>query len=135
MDLVIPDTVISSLEEGAVDPWTKPQTTSIGYTDFKKRAHRQGSTSTVPFCRLRSRGTRSSPLASASTSRRSRRKKYKVHVRVFLSRYRGYARLPGLHGSRLRKEALYVRVGDKTMADVSRMNTAEAYTFFDDAGT
>ncbi len=33
-------------------------------------------------------------------------KKYKVHVRVFLSRYRGYARCPDCQGSRLRKEAL-----------------------------
>ena len=38
-------------------------------------------------------------------------KKYKVHVRVFLSRYRGYAQCPDCQGSRLRKEALYVRVG------------------------
>ena len=44
-------------------------------------------------------------------------KKYKVHVRVFLSRYRGYAQCPDCHGSRLRKEALYVRVADKTIAD------------------
>ena len=35
-------------------------------------------------------------------------KKYKVHVRVFLSRYRGYAECPDCGGSRLRPEALYV---------------------------
>ncbi len=58
-------------------------------------------------------------------------KKYKVHVRVFLSRYRGYARCPECHGSRLRKEALYVRVGDRNIAEVVRMNIAEAYDFFD----
>ncbi len=37
-------------------------------------------------------------------------KKYKVHVRVFLSRYRGYTECPDCHGARLRTEALYVRV-------------------------
>ena len=40
-------------------------------------------------------------------------KKYKVHVRVFLSRYRGYTECPECHGARLRKEALYVRVGGR----------------------
>ena len=45
-------------------------------------------------------------------------KKYKVHVRVFLSRYRGYAQCPDCKGSRLRAEALNVRIGDKTIADV-----------------
>ena len=34
-------------------------------------------------------------------------KKYKVHVRVFMSRYRGYTRCPDCGGSRLRPEALY----------------------------
>src|ERR1700751_4763672 len=57
-------------------------------------------------------------------------KKYKLHVRVFLSRYRGYARCPDCHGSRLRPEATYVRVSGKTIGDVTRMNIAEAYQFF-----
>jgi excinuclease ABC subunit A len=58
-------------------------------------------------------------------------KKYKLHVRVFLSRYRGYALCPECKGARLRKEALYVRVGGKNLAEVVRMNIAEAQQFFD----
>jgi excinuclease ABC subunit A len=42
------------------------------------------------------------------------KKKYKVHVRVFLSRYRGYAECPACQGSRLRPEALNVRIGGRT---------------------
>ena len=57
-------------------------------------------------------------------------KKYKLHVRVFLSRYRGYAKCPDCDGSRLRKEALNARVGGKTIADAARMNIAEALGFF-----
>jgi excinuclease ABC subunit A len=57
-------------------------------------------------------------------------KKYKLHVRVFLSRYRGYALCPECKGGRLRKEALYVRVGGKNLAEVARMNIAEALRFF-----
>ena len=58
-------------------------------------------------------------------------KKYKLHVRVLLSRYRGYALCPDCKGARLRKEALYVRVGGKNLAEVVRMNIAEARQFFD----
>src|SRR5207302_915735 len=58
-------------------------------------------------------------------------KKYKLHVRVFLSRYRGYALCPECRGARLRKEALYVTVGGKNLAEVVRMNIAEAQQFFE----
>src|SRR5207302_6587588 len=57
-------------------------------------------------------------------------KKYKLHVRVFMSRYRGYALCPECKGARLRKEALYVQVGGKNIAEVVRMNIAEALQFF-----
>ena len=62
-------------------------------------------------------------------------KKYKMHVRVFLSRYRGYALCPECKGARLRKEALYVRVNGKNLADIVRMNIAEAQEFFQSPGT
>ena len=58
------------------------------------------------------------------------KKKYKVHVRVFLSRYRGYTLCPDCGGSRLRAEALWIRVGGKNMAEVTRMNIAQAQEFF-----
>ena len=48
------------------------------------------------------------------------RKKYKVHVRVFLSRYRGYLTCPDCGGARLRREARDVRVGGRTIDRVSR---------------
>src|SRR5262249_40878050 len=57
-------------------------------------------------------------------------KKDKLHVRVKLSRYRGYAECPECRGARLRREALYVRIAGKTIADVVRMNIAEALAFF-----
>src|SRR6202011_955792 len=58
-------------------------------------------------------------------------KKYKVHVRVFLSRYRGYAQCPDCKGSRLRAAALNVRVGNCTIAEVVRLNIREAYEYFE----
>ena len=54
-----------------------------------------------------------------------------MHVRVFLSRYRGYTLCPECGGSRLRPEALWIQVGGKNMAEAVRLNIADALTFFE----
>src|SRR6185369_7026888 len=59
------------------------------------------------------------------------RKKYKVHVRVFLSRYRGYLTCPDCGGTRLRAEARDVRVGDRTIDQVSALTVSQAQAFFE----
>ena len=46
------------------------------------------------------------------------RRKYKMHLRVFLSRWRSYYPCAACGGARLRPEALAVRVGGKNFADV-----------------
>src|SRR5204862_4015417 len=58
------------------------------------------------------------------------RKKYKVHVRVFLSRYRGYLICPDCGGTRLRREARDVRVARQTIDRVSALTVLEARQFF-----
>src|SRR5207248_10739438 len=58
------------------------------------------------------------------------RKKYKLHVRVFLSRYRGYASCPECGGTRLRAEARAVRVAGKSITDVCKFTVKEARGFF-----
>jgi excinuclease ABC subunit A len=57
-------------------------------------------------------------------------KKYKVQVRVFLSRYRGYEICPGCRGSRLRPEALRIRVGGRDIHQVCGLSVREARDFF-----
>jgi excinuclease ABC subunit A len=128
MDRVIPDRTLS-LEDGAVEPWTKPKYRSwLG--NFKKFAHGKTPMRT-PFCDL----TEEARDVVYEFIRRFfdflETKKYKLHVRVFMSRYRGYALCPECKGARLRKEALYVRVGGKNLAEVVRMNIAEAKNFFE----
>jgi excinuclease ABC subunit A len=54
-----------------------------------------------------------------------------VHVRVFLSRYRGYLTCPECGGARLRREARDVRVGDRTIDAVCGLTVREAAGFFD----
>src|SRR5262249_680543 len=57
------------------------------------------------------------------------RKKYKLHVRAFLSRYRGYALCPKCKGGRLRPDALNVRVCGRTITEFCRMSVRDAYRF------
>src|SRR5205085_161471 len=59
------------------------------------------------------------------------RKKYKVHVRVFLSRYRGYLTCPDCGGARLRREARDVKVSGRTIDRVSSLTVSEAQRFFE----
>jgi excinuclease ABC subunit A len=58
-------------------------------------------------------------------------KKYKLHVRVFLSKYRGYALCPDCEGGRLRQAARDVRVGGRTLPEVSALSIKDAAVFFD----
>ncbi len=132
-DLIVPNRGLT-LDDGAVEPWTKPKGAEW-YADFKRQAKGRVRFN-VPFCdlseeeqRLVMEGDRKIDGVRQFFSFLDT-KKYKLHVRVFLSRYRGYARCPDCHGSRLRQEALYVRVGEKTIAEALRMNIAEAHSFF-----
>lgn len=57
---------------------------------------------------------------------------YKVHMRVLYSRYRGYSRCPDCEGYRIRKDALYVKVGDLHVGEVSELTIGHARSFFDE---
>ena len=127
LDLVVPNRGLS-INEGAIEPWTKPSGEEW-LESFRK--HAAGKVHfDMPFCDL-------SETEQQIVLDRIRKyfnyletKKYKVHVRVQLSRYRGYTRCPDCHGARLRKEALNVKIQDLTIADVARMNIAQAAKFF-----
>ena len=111
MDLVIPDKG-KSLGEGAVDPWTKPRYRKY-LADFKKRAATSSIPFDVPFRDL-------APEQRTAVIERVRKffdyletKKYKLHVRVFLSRFRGYTQCRDCGGARLRAEARDIYVDKK----------------------
>ncbi len=57
-------------------------------------------------------------------------KKYKVQVRVFLSRYRKYVPCPSCLGQRLNPEALNVKIRGKSIGEVCRMTVRQADNFF-----
>jgi excinuclease ABC subunit A len=58
------------------------------------------------------------------------RKKYKLHIRVFLSRYRGYSTCPECRGTRLRLEARQVKIDGKNICEVCAMTVEDAASFF-----
>src|SRR6185436_12342920 len=58
-------------------------------------------------------------------------KKYKLHVRVFLSKYRGYTLCPDCGGGRLRQEARDVKVGGSTLPEVCALSIKDAAVFFE----
>jgi len=127
-DLIIPDPTLT-MEEGAVDPWTKPQY-GWYYDEEVKRKSRGKLRLNVPYEDLRKDEKEFVRKHVYEFFREVERKKYKVHVRVFMSRYRAYTQCPACRGARLRPEALWVKIGDCTIADVSRMNIAAAQRFF-----
>jgi excinuclease ABC subunit A len=59
-------------------------------------------------------------------------KTYKLHIRVLLSRYRGYTLCSACKGSRLRREALQVKIGDKSIYDVVNIPIEKSLQYFKD---
>ena len=127
MHRVVPDPGLT-LEEGAVEPWTKPQYEWYG-THFRKSARGKVRWN-VPFCDLTAEEQKLVYDHVHKFFAEVETKKYKVHVRVFLSRYRGYAECPECRGSRLRAEARNIRIADKNIADLVQLNIAQACQFF-----
>ncbi len=111
-----------------MQPWTKEQ--HQWYVAHFRKSTRGKVRWNVPFCDLTAEEQALIHEHVHKFFAEVETKKYKVHVRVFLSRYRGYAQCPDCMGSRLRPEALNVRIGGRTIADVVRLNIARAYEFF-----
>jgi excinuclease ABC subunit A len=128
MNLVVPDPLLS-LDQGAVDPWTKPQYGRF-LEVFRRRARGQVRFDT-PFRELKREERELVYRSVREFFEYLETKKYKMHVRVFLSRYRGYAECPICQGARLRAEALGIRVGDRNLAEVTAMNIGQARAFFE----
>ena len=135
MNLVIPDKGLT-LATGAIDPWERPKYRTW-FTDLKKNAAELGIPMDVPW--------REMPEAARETVLRGKgsfagvfgffaqmeKKKYKLHVRVMLSKYRGYAECPDCRGQRLRAEARSVRLNGKNICQSTGLTIAQAKEFFD----
>src|SRR5262245_58739258 len=134
LNLVIPD-VTKTLAEGAIEPWTKPKYRTF-QADLKKIAKQSGVPMDVPWQDM---DTEQQRVVIEGEGRFAgiqgffamlERKKYKLHVRVFLSRYRGYAQCPECGGGRLRGDALQVKIEGKNIRELTQLTVEQAAKFF-----
>ena len=137
MNLVVPDET-KSIAEGAIEPWSKPHYRSH-LADLKRAARPRGIRTTVPWSELSDEERRFVVEGDSAGYTGIRgffaaleQKKYKVHVRVFLSRYRGYRACADCGGTRLRREARDVQVCGRTIDEISAFTVGAARRFFED---
>jgi excinuclease ABC subunit A len=134
MDLVVPDAT-KSIAQGAIEPWSKPHYRAQ-LAELKRAARKAKLRLDIPWASLTDDEKRFVVEGGDDYDgirgffRWLERKKYKVHVRVFLSRYRGYLTCPDCGGARLRREARDVRVAGRTIDQVSALTVREAQAFF-----
>ncbi len=134
LDLVIPDKS-KSLNEGAIEPWTKPKYRPL-FTELKRFARQMEIPMDKPWAELDADYQR---MIIEGEGRfpgvrgffvHLERKKYKLHVRVFLSRYRGYSVCSDCGGARLRTEARQIKIDGKNICEVCCMTAEQAAQFF-----
>jgi excinuclease ABC subunit A len=134
LNRVIPDPS-KSLNEGAIEPWTKPKYKTY-LTELKRFSRQSDIAMDVPWAEL---SAKSQKIVIEGQGKFPgirgffqylERKKYKLHVRVFLSRYRGYSVCSSCNGFRLRTEAQQVKIGGKNICEVCSLTIEEAAYFF-----
>ncbi len=132
-DLVIPDPN-RSLSQGAIEPIARPR-----YRRFQNRllewARAHDIPLDVPYARLPApvreriwKGEPGFPGVEGFFAHLAE-KRYKMHVRILISRYRGYVRCPDCNGERLRPEARDVKVNDLRISELTALNVAAAADF------
>ena len=136
LGLVVPDAE-KSIQQDAIEPWSKPHYRSR-LVELKRVARARGIRLNVPWSELNEterdfviEGDGGEYKGIKGFFRWLEGKKYKVHVRVFLSRYRGYLVCPSCAGSRLRQEARDVLVGERPINAVCSLTVGQAAEFFD----
>jgi excinuclease ABC subunit A len=136
LNLVVPDHG-KSIDDGAIEPWTKPRYRTLSQ-EARKWARSRGIPTSVPWRQLSAEHRRLVLEGDPDNGYEGvqgfftwlERKKYKLHVRVFLSRFRGYATCPDCGGARLRPEARAVHVAGKSISDVCKLTVKQARLFF-----
>jgi excinuclease ABC subunit A len=134
-NLIIPDKS-RTLDEGAIAPWTTTKYRPH-HGEMKRAAKVAGVPTDIPWYdltpdqqRFIEEGNGTFPGIRGFFAALER-KKYKLHVRVFLSKYRGYALCPDCRGQRLRAEARAVLINNQNICETSALTITAAQDFFD----
>ena len=130
---MIPNPLLT-LNEGAIEPWTKPKYKTF-QAELKRFAKVHDIAMNQSWCDLENdqrtlilQGDGKFPGITGFFALLER-KKYKLHIRVFLSRYRGYATCQDCHGQRLRAEARNVKIEGKNICELTAMTVEHAARF------
>lgn len=132
--LVIPNQLIS-LKDGAIDPFTKP-TNAWAQKELLKYAASASIDTKIAYADLPD--YQQNCIIYGDEGWRGLKgffefletKKYKLHVRVFLAKYRGYTRCPDCDGQRLRQAARDVKIGMHSLPEIVDMSITDAHNFF-----
>ncbi len=134
-NLVVPDQNVS-LKKNAIAPFSTPQH-RWAFKELKQFAEQENIPFDVPFADL-SDNQKQWILKGKGVWRGvdgffkwKEKKKYKLHVRVFLAKYRGYTRCPDCNGGRLRIESRSVKIGGKNLPETVSMSISDAKDFFE----
>jgi excinuclease ABC subunit A len=134
-NLIIPDKS-RTLSDGAIAPWTTTKYRPH-HGEMMRAAKAAGVPTNIPWYDLTPAqqgfiedGNGSFPGIRGFFAALER-KKYKLHVRVFLSKYRGYALCPDCRGQRLRAEARAVLINNQNICETSALTITAAQNFFD----
>lgn len=135
-DLVIPDPE-KTIRDGAIAPFSTPKFSKY-LKDLIKVAARYSLPIDVPYLKLPDEikniiwNGKDDYIGIHKFFEVVKSQFYKVHMRVFYSRYRGYSRCHECEGFRIRKDALYVKINDLHIGEVTEMTIGHARTFFED---
>jgi excinuclease ABC subunit A len=136
LDLVVPDPTLS-IKDGAIKPW-RIKAAQWERQELLSFCQKKKIPITAPWETLSEEQRRliiegdGDYYGVRGWFRWLETKTYKMHVRVFLARYRGYFPCEVCHGARLKPEALLYRVGGKTLAEINQLSVGECYAFFRD---
>ena len=133
---IVPDKDLS-LEQGAVEPWSKPSY-RWWHRQFAKAAKGHGIKLKLPYRELSSKAKelifKGAPdfYGLNDFFEELEGKRYKLHVRVFLSRYRQAVTCKHCQGKRLRPEAAAFKIGGLNIARLSNLSISQLRDFFSD---
>ncbi|GAB4534150.1 MAG: excinuclease ABC subunit UvrA [Thermodesulfovibrionia bacterium] len=133
-DYIIPDKDLS-IKDGAIEPWSKPSY-RWWYRQLLQSAKANGIDINLPYKdlpadikRLIFEGSKDF-YGIDDFFKELEQKRYKMHVRVFLSRYRKAVTCRACNGTRLRPEALIFKINGLNIAELSDMTVSRLLEFF-----
>jgi excinuclease ABC subunit A len=137
LDLVIPDRRLS-LAEGAIKPFGSRADNRTEYQDLERFCRRRGIDLETPYADLAD--AQQDAVVEGGSGFYGIRgffkwlegKTYKMHVRVYLSRFRSYNQCSACNGTRFTPETLLYRLGGLRISDVYALNVDQALSFFTD---